>query len=356
MPDNKIKYNALGLVSGTSLDGLDIAYCTFISGRSGWEFRINHANTYPYPDNLKNKLAHAHDLDGFSLMLLHKSYGKYIGQKVNGFIRSQGCKPELISSHGHTVFHQPDKALTFQIGDGNTIAAETGITTVSDFRSLDVALGGEGAPLVPIGDKLLFSEYEFCLNLGGFSNISYETTGGMMAFDPSPVNLAINYLMEFLNKDYDKDGETGRKGDINKKLLNELDQLPYYLQNPPKSLGKEWVDKKFKPILNKYDIVIKDKLRTVYEHIANQVTRTIRGQKPGKLLATGGGANNIFLIERIQANSDHQIIVPDQLIVNFKEALIFAFLGVLRLRNETNCLATVTGAKTNNIGGSIVTR
>jgi len=348
------KYQVLGLMSGTSLDGLDIAGCSFEKKNANWNFVVHKTLTLPYPEYWKNELRNAHQLEGFSLVELDKSFGKYMGKQINEFLTGSSVVYNLIASHGHTIYHQPEKRITFQIGDGNAIAAETGINTIFNFRSLDVALGGQGAPLVPIGDKLLFNSYDFCLNLGGFSNISYDYKNQRIAFDPSPANLPINYLMSRLNKTYDKDGETGRTGKIDKNLLNKLNGLSYYKQRAPKSLGREWIENNFIPILDSCNIAIEDKLRTVYEHLAIQISKPMENFQTGKLLITGGGAHNTFLIERLRVHTKHQVIIPSKEIIDFKEAIIFAFLGVLRYRNEVNCLASVTGARKDSSGGSIV--
>ena len=348
------KYQVIGLMSGTSLDGLDIAGCSFEKKNNHWNFAVHKTQTLPYPEFWKEKLINAHNLDGLSLIEIHKSYGKYMGEKINEFLKGSSIDYDLIASHGHTIYHQPKKGITLQIGDGNTIAAETGISTISDFRSLDVALGGQGAPLVPIGDKLLFNAYDFCLNLGGFSNISYDYNSQRIAFDPSPANLPINYLMKGLNKAYDKNGETGRTGKIDKSFLNKLNGLSFYRQKAPKSLGREWVENEFIPVLNSSIITIEDKLRTVYEHLAIQISKPMENFQKGKLLITGGGTHNTFLIERIRSHTKHQVIIPSKETIDFKEAIIFAFLGVLRFRNEVNCLASVTGARKDSSGGSKV--
>ena len=347
-------FRALGLMSGTSLDGLDIADCSFTSGPEGWNFQINKAETYKYSENWKVKLAGAQNLDAYSFTMLHKEYGEYIGKKVLDFLKGQTTEIDIIASHGHTVFHQPDKKLTWQIGDSNSIYAETGIKTISDFRSLDVALGGQGAPLVPVGDRLLFADYDFCLNLGGFSNITYSTNKKIYAFDASPANLGLNYLMNKMGKEFDENGETGRNGAVNQNLLEKLNLFPYYQLPPPKSLGREWMESEFIPVLEQNTISDIDKLRTIYEHIAVQIAKTIAFKEKGKLLATGGGAHNSFLIERIQSQTQHQVIVPDNKIIDFKEAMIFALLGVLRLQNKINCLCSVTGSSKDNSGGLVI--
>jgi len=347
-------FRALGLMSGTSLDGLDIADCSFTSKPGGWDFQIIRAESFNYSQNWKIKLAKAQNLDAYSFALLHKEYGEYIGKKVFDFLSGRTDGIDLIASHGHTIFHQPDKNLSLQIGDPNCIFAETGITTISDFRSLDVALGGQGAPLVPVGDQLLFSDYDFCLNLGGFSNITYSSKGKTYAFDPSPANLGLNYLMNKLGKEFDYNGDTGRKGSVNADLLEKLNLIPYYQLAPPKSLSREWMEKDFIPVLEQSSISEIEKLRTVYEHIASQIVKTIAFKEKGKLLVTGGGAHNSFLIENIQTMTKHHVIVPEKEIIDFKEALIFALLGVLRLQNENNCLSSVTGSRKDNSGGLII--
>jgi len=348
------EYRAIGMMSGTSLDGLDLAYCHFKKDDSGWSFSIPEARTIAYPAEWVHRLQTCHELEGYALINLHKTYGKFLAEKVLQFVSSHSLEPDLLASHGHTVFHKPGEGVTFQLGDGFVLAAETGLRVVYDFRSEDIALGGQGAPLVPIGDRLLFGKFDICLNLGGFSNLSFEEKGERIAFDPSPANLALNFLMNRLNKEFDKDGETGKKGMINSKLLDELNRLPYYQRTGARSLGREWLDETFFPVLNCYNMSLEDKLRSVYEHIACQITRPVAHLRRGKMLVTGGGAHNKFLIERIRAHTFHEVILPEKKIIDFKEALIFAFLGVLRLRNEVNCLASVTGACRDHSGGVIV--
>ncbi|MDX2443083.1 MAG: anhydro-N-acetylmuramic acid kinase [Bacteroidales bacterium] len=347
-------YKAIGLMSGTSLDGLDIVLCTFKLRASSWKFSIDKANTIAYSMDWKEKLIQAPKLDGLSLIRLHKAYGRYLGAKVNEFLDDDSDTIDLIASHGHTIFHEPVKKVTFQLGDGNSIAAKTKLTTISDFRSLDVALGGQGAPLVPIGDKLLFANFDFCLNLGGFSNISYNSEGFRVAYDSSPANIVLNYLMNTLGKEYDRNGETGRKGKLHTDLFDRLNQLPYYSESPPKSLGREWMEKEFIPVLDQFSFSIEDKLRTVYEHIAFQICQPIQAFQEGTILVTGGGAHNTFLIEKLREKTKHKIILPENQIIDYKEAIIFAFLGVLSFLGEINCLSSVTGASRDNIGGSII--
>jgi len=345
------RYTAIGLMSGTSLDGVDIACCRFEYNAGKWEYDIIDATTVEYSDEWKNRLVNSMKSDAESLTLLNIEYGHYLGKLANDFIKKYGYTPDIISSHGHTVFHQPEKKLTLQIGDGAAIAAVTGITTVCDFRSTDVALGGQGAPLVPIGDKLLFSDYDYCINIGGIANISYEDKGKRIAYDICPANMALNYLSEKRRQKFDADGRMAATGNSDENLLSELNSLKYYNLNPPKSLGKEWVFDSFISIIEKHSVSVEDLLNTVTEHIAEQISTIL--QKPGKALITGGGANNTFLINRIKEKSKTEIVIPDRTLIDFKEALIFAFMGVLRLRNETNIFSSVTGARKDHCGGAV---
>ena len=262
-----------------------------------------------------------------------------------------GVRPDIIASHGSTVFHEPEKKVMFQIGDGAAIAAETGIPTVSDFRRLDIMLGGQGAPLVPIGDNLLFGDYDYCLNIGGFSNISFRQGDKRIAFDISPVNYVINRFTRQIGLEMDRDGVIASRGQVNQALLEGLNALDYYARPWPKSLGREWVEKQVFPLLDSCGLPLEDILRTYYEHCAFQLSRVT---EPGQsLLVTGGGAYNKFLIERMRALSGCDIVIPEPAIIEFKEALIFAFLGVLYMLDEPSCLRSVTGAAKDNIGGML---
>ena len=342
-------------MSGTSLDGLDIACCRFIEDSDSWEFFIEQAVTIEYTENWKNKLENAPNLTAYELISLHREYGVFIGNQVNEFVSKNRLKPMLIASHGHTVFHEPEKKLNFQIGDGASIAAVAGITTVSDFRSLDINLGGQGAPLVPIGDHYLFGAYDFCINLGGFANISHiEHDKSRIAYDICPVNIVLNKLANEAGYTYDKDGEFGRLGKVDNDLLKKLNGIKFYKQKPPKSLGKEWLDSVMMSILESSSISLNNKFRTYYEHIVNQIVECLNVKSNhAKALITGGGALNKFLIELLTNHTHVEIIIPEKKIIDYKEALIFAFLGVLRIKKQINCLKSVTGARIDNCGGQI---
>lgn len=353
------KYDVVGLMSGTSLDGLDIAYVRFFHN-TVWRFEVIQCLSVVYDKELFFRLDQANHLNGLDLKMLDLHYGKWIGEKVKEFIESNNHSPELIVSHGHTVFHQPEIGLTHQIGDGYQIMMASGVKTICDLRSLDLTLGGQGAPLVPIGDKLLFDNYDFCLNLGGFSNISYTTAGVRIAYDICPVNTVLNKLASKFDLEYDKGGEIAISGKCNTDLLQKLNSLEYYFQKPPKSLGIEWVRENIFPIL---DVDSPENvLKTFNHHIAQQITFSIENIVPEvkktyipKMLVTGGGAKNNFLIDllRAQSNGKIEIIIPDNQIVDFKEAIIFAFLGLLRSLQKINTLKSVTGARTDSSGGLI---
>jgi anhydro-N-acetylmuramic acid kinase len=342
-------------MSGTSLDGVDIAFCCFSVENEVWKYKIINAETIPYSSDWKQTLLSLEKTDAVRFQQIHVEYGFYLGQLVNNFTTKYLLHPDFIASHGHTIFHQPEKKFTVQIGSGNAIAAKCNLPVICDFRSLDVALGGQGAPLVPIGDRLLFSEFDFCLNLGGFANVSYEHNNQRIAYDICPVNIVMNAVCNVLNLEFDRGGALAASGTIHQPLLDELNVLPFYQipSNSPKSLGKEWVLKNINPLIEKYKLSESTVLRTFCEHVATQIGNSLQGHAPGKLLITGGGAYNSFLIGLIENYTKHHIHIPDKNTIEFKEALIFAFLGVLRMRNEVNCLKSVTGAKMDNSGGAI---
>ncbi|MBQ0024689.1 MAG: anhydro-N-acetylmuramic acid kinase [Bacteroidales bacterium] len=347
----KLEYNAIGLMSGTSLDGLDICYVNFIYEDGRWSYRMLDADSVEYPESLHEALATAQDMSALEYARLHSDYGLFIGRQVRGFIEKRGIKPDFVASHGQTIFHQPSIRFTGQIGSGAGIAAETGVDTICDFRTTDVALGGQGAPLVPVGDRELFGEYGYCLNLGGFSNISFTKGEKRIAYDISPVNYVLNEYARRAGKEYDEDGKMARSGRICEELLQRLDALDFYHKGGPKSLGREWVEKEVFPLMESFSLSTEDSLATFVEHIARQIAANVEG---GKVLVTGGGALNKYLLERMQANKpDAEYVVPDRLTVNFKEALIFAFLGALYMAGQANCLASVTGASRDNIGGCL---
>jgi len=343
----------LGLMSGTSLDGLDLALCEFEKKGESYAFRIIKAHTIEYTEIWRQRLSSLKDASAEKYFTLHALYGKFIGEKVLEFCADLNVTPAAIASHGHTVFHQPHMGFSTQTGCPATIAAITGITTVADFRSLDVALGGQGAPLVPVGDKLLFGDYQACLNLGGIANISYDENGKRIAYDVCVANMLLNYLSEQSGKSYDAGGESAKAGNVDQSLLNALNDFDFFSQKGAKSIGREWFEKNIKPLVDNVSLHPNDLMATCVEHIAYVIAAELNSAKIKNVLVTGGGAFNDFLIERLKSKTGCEIILPQNDIINFKEALIFAFLGYLRLHGITNTLSSVTGAQSDSAGGAV---
>lgn len=346
-------FHALGLMSGTSLDGLDICHASFVRDNTGkWHYTILKATTLPYSKTWENTLRNAIHLSAEEIFELNVEYGFYLGKKVNEFIETYSIENvDLIASHGHTVFHQPNKKITVQLRDGRAVKMHTAIPVIYDFRSQDVLMGGNGAPLVPIGDELLFSEFDACLNIGGFSNISFKENGQRRAFDICPVNIVLNNSSKKLGKDYDENGNFAKNGTVNDKLLSALNAIKYYHQNPPKSLGAEWVSENISPLFNNEDSA--SILATFSEHAAIQIAKVLNQHQIKKVLFSGGGTYNSFLIERIKTKTTAEIIIPEEELIDFKEALIFAFMGVLKLNKEINVLASATGSTHDHCSGLI---
>jgi anhydro-N-acetylmuramic acid kinase len=340
-------------MSGTSLDGLDLAFCEFHFDGSKYHHRIIEAETIPYTSTWKERLANLENRFAIDYVATDVEYGHFLGLQTRMFLERHRLIPDFIASHGHTIFHQPRNRITSQIGRGACIAAETGLPVVCDFRSLDVALGGQGAPLVPIGDELLFGQFAYCLNIGGFANISFSHEGKRIAFDIAPANIVLNYLVMPVGLDFDRNGEMARSGRVDAALLEQFNAMDFYSYPAPKSLGKEWVLQHIHPLLAQSGLSREDQLATFTEHIAIQTGRSLSGNAEDKILVTGGGAFNCFLMERIRLHTSCTVNIPDELTVNYKEALIFAFLGLLRHRNEINCLSSVTGAVRDSSGGAV---
>jgi anhydro-N-acetylmuramic acid kinase len=355
--ESKTVYHAIGMMSGTSLDGLDIAWCRF-TRREKWEFKIQSANTIPYTAAWKKKLASAHLLSGEDLLILHGEFGEFMGRCCAEFVREKKIRTlDLVASHGHTIFHQPDKRMTFQLGQGNAIHSVTGLPVVYDFRSLDVTLGGQGAPLVPVGDRHLFGEYDICLNLGGIANLSAERNRQRIAFDICFANMGLNYLAFKAGKEFDQDGHLAARGKTNKTLLAELSGMYKSMRRKRPSLSREGFEKVIQPLLEEESISLSDKMHTFCQSIADEIRLSIPAKKYKQgLLTTGGGALNPVLIELLKQSlhGEAEVSVPPREIIEFKEALVFAFLGVLRIRGEINVLQSVTHASRNTSSGTVV--
>ncbi|WP_432412804.1 anhydro-N-acetylmuramic acid kinase [Rasiella sp. SM2506] len=349
----KNTYKVLGIMSGTSLDGIDVAEIDFqISAEGSWTFEIGKAKTVPYPSIWVTILKEAVNFSEGRLRTLNKDYTRYLAEVISKFSSTNYIENlDAICSHGHTILHQPEKGITLQIGNLPEVAELLQQTVVCDFRTQDVALGGQGAPLVPMGDQLLFSEYEYCLNLGGFANCSFEANRERIAYDICPVNIVLNELAQQLGKPYDDRGTIARNGTIDSNLLDVLNTLQFYQMEPPKSLGLEWVKKFVFPVIEKSKISVADAIATFTEHIAMQLAKQFK--EGASVLVTGGGAYNDYLLERVQFHNYIKLKIPEAPLIEYKEALIFGLLGVLRLREEINCLATVTGAERDHSSGII---
>ncbi len=347
-------YQVTGLMSGSSLDGVDLAFCELYNRGTKWEYRIIAAENIPYPADLHSQLLAAHTWTEKELRALDLQMGEFYGQLLSEFHQKHQLKPVLISSHGHTILHEPGKGITLQVGNGQLMADITGTMVIGDFRSQDVMQGGQGAPLAPVGDLLLFSRYESCLNLGGIANISMDDSRGVrMAFDICPVNMVLNWLAGKRGLEMDRDGEIARLGTVDPQLLSTLNSLDFYQTTPPKSLGREWFIQQLIPLLTGSRLSIETLMATSVEHIAIQIDRVIRKYGITSLLVTGGGALNAALIERLRSRTVARVVIPESDLIHFKEALIFALLGVLRFRKEINCIASVTGGRKDLSAGRI---
>lgn len=359
-------YRVIGIMSGSSLDGLDIAFVQFEETGGKWSWHIEAADCKPYPEAWRTRLAGATELSAREYMLLHSEYGHYIGREVRRFMEENelSYRVSLIASHGHTTFHMPPH-MTGQIGCGAAIAAETGLPVVTDLRALDVALGGQGAPIVPMGEKLLFPGERFLVNIGGIANLSVATPGGYVAFDTSPANRLLNLLVAPLGLEYDEDGRIAASGQIDHGVLQQLKSLPYHGETYPKSLPNQFGTDLVMPILSKSGSGRADALRTAVEYIAWAVSSGVTAviaqtglpvPDGSRLLVTGGGALNSFLVSRIDALLQPMglsAVAADPVTAMYKEALIMGLLGVLRWREESTTLSTVTGATRDSIGGAL---
>lgn len=358
-------YRVIGLMSGSSLDGLDIAYCEFRYKSKRWEYTILETSVAPFADEWVQDIKGLPVSNAKNFCQAHAAFGAYFGTQVKLFVEERKLhgKVDFVASHGHTIFHFPDKHFTTQIADGAAIAAHAGLPVVCDFRTTDIANGGQGTPIVPIGDKLLFADYRFCLNIGGIANISCKVNERrIVAFDICTANQILNLYAGKLGKEYDEDGALAKTGVVSQELLDKLNGLAYYTEAYPKSLDNSYSREVLLPIIETFSITYESKLCTFIEHIAVQVANHINAiatmegisfSADEKLLATGGGAFNKFLIERIQAHVKLNVVVPDTETVKFKEALVIALMGVLRMRGEVNVLKSVTGASKDSIGGAV---
>jgi anhydro-N-acetylmuramic acid kinase len=358
-------YRAIGLMSGSSLDGLDIAMVTFTEIGGKWSFELDACTCIEYDKILQQQLMHATTLAAIDYHILDIEYATYLGNQINIFIEQNNLhhQVQIIASHGHTTFHLPEKKLTAQLGNGATIAAITQLPVISDIRMLDVAFGGQGAPLVPIGDKLLFAGYDYYLNIGGIANITFINQNTTIAFDICAANKVLNMLAQQLGKDYDAGGNLAKAGQVNIDLLAVLNALDYYQLSYPKSLSNSYGENIVFTQISKFGCSVQDSLCTYIEHMCLQICTAVNYQNtlnnsntPLKMLLTGGGACNTYLVQQLTqklAAMQVALIIPTAQIVNYKEAIIMAFLGVLRWREEATVIKSVTGALKSSIGGAL---
>lgn len=342
-------------MSGTSLDGVDLCAVTFVYNSGKWNYTVGPAETIPYDEDRRRQLLTLHLATAAELAQMHTELGRHFATLINVFCKEHELKPDLIGSHGHTIFHQPSSGFTLQIGDAAQIAALTNTDTIADFRTKDIAHGGQGAPLVPIGDKLLFADYTFCLNLGGIANLSYDHNDQRIAFDICPVNMIFNALASRLGQEFDRNGSMAEQGKLIFDLLDDLNALEFYKSTSARSLGREWFENSFLPVIEKYSYSsVHDLLATVVEHAAVQIASVINAaNKKGSVLVTGGGAFNEFFIRRLAAYCNNSLEVPDETLVSFKEAIVFAFLAALNYSGQVNVVGSATGSGVDHTGGAL---
>lgn len=345
------EFKVLGMMSGTSLDGMDLAL-VHLAPQPPYSFAVSAATTIAYPQAWQERLRYRSQLSAPQLLSLNADYSHFLAKQIKNYLSQLSHTPNLIAMHGHTYYHRPQEGYTFQLGNGAVVARRTGIATVSDFRSQDVALGGQGAPLVPVGDVHLFSQYDACLNLGGFSNISLLREQPVQAFDISPLNMALNYLAQRAGKSYDHNGQIARRGQVQQSLYQQMNALPYYRLSPPKSLGAEWFEEHFKPLLQQ-DYSLADLMATVVQHVAHQIVVVVQEHKLQKVLLTGGGAYHRHLRKVLEKLQPHVWCFPEPEVIDYKEAIIFAFMGMLRFQQKINVLSSVTGAMVDHSAGIV---
>ncbi len=351
--------NVLGIMSGSSMDGIDLALCKVEKAGNQFTTEILKAITIPMNETWRVRLSQVKYQTPEVYAKTDIFFGRYLGELADAFRKETGLHVDLVASHGHTVFHNPQKWMTSQIGDGATLYGTCGIPAVTNFRRADVAAGGQGAPLVTLGDEMLFNEYDVCLNLGGFCNISMKTSKGRVAFDVSPCNIVLNRLAREKKLKYDENGAIAESGSIIYPLLEQLNQIPFYQKSAPKSLGREWINKEFWHIVRDFDDhSVEDRMKTLVMHIAVQIANAVeiyaeKSLSEMKILVTGGGAFNQTLMDYISSETDAQIVIPDEQIVNFKEAMVFALLGAMRVHGVPNVMHESTGAKVPVVAGSL---
>lgn len=363
------QYSVIGTMSGSSLDGLDIAWAYYNLTDEDTSLSVHctlkAAVTIPFNDEWIARLRALPSGSAYELAWAHTHFGRYCGTLIRQQMDEWQVLPDFIASHGHTIFHYPQAQFTTQIGCGAAIATATGVPTVCDFRTHDISIGGQGTPLAPIADKYLFGGYDFYLNIGGIANISCNVGGKFIAFDTSAANQLLNALARQVGLEYDKDACISYGGQCNEDLLARLRAYPYQHTVYPKSLDNNQIKNDLLPIvLENAKLSVPDTMRTVVEWIAYEVAKSIEQiqtiekleVKQRTLFISGGGGYHPLLVERIKAYcaaQNIQVHIPEQQVIAYKEALLMGLVGVLRIENKPNCLASVTGAAYNSVGGAI---
>lgn len=343
----------IGLMCGTSHDGLDIADVAFEKNENQWSFEVHATASIPLPESLKRRIDTPFSLSALEFVTLDRDFATFCATQVSAFIQNTGSGASFISSHGVTMFHVPAQCIACQLGSGAIISALTGLSVISDFRLQDVMKGGQGAPLVPGADRLLFADKQFTLNLGGFANVTDLRHTAPLGFDICACNLLLNRLVKRLGLAFDPQGENARRGKLVPDLLDALNALEYFRLSPPKSLGYEWFEQAVQPVLRDFEhLNTQDLLCTATEHIATQIARYL-DDASAACLVTGGGAHNDFLLDRLKVHALSGIVKPSDELVDFREAIAFAFLGALRLSGIPNALASVTGARQDTCAGAL---
>jgi len=347
----------LGLMSGSSLDGIDMALCSFSGLGESLQWKLIHSVHVPFEPKWKKLLQDLPGSSAYDLSLADYDFGNLLGASSKKYFSD--FKPDYIASHGHTIFHYPALKMTCQIGNGAVIASASGINTICDFRSMDIGYGGQGAPIVSLFDLDFFGGLDVLVNLGGIANLTVPDKNQTIAYDIGPCNQLLNYLAGSIGLEYDQDGLLAAQGEIDQNLLKTLSGHSYFDRTFPKTLDNGYIFNEFVPILDKSKASVQDKLRTVVELIAKMLSREItmhlaNHKTKAGVMFTGGGAKNTFLMETFRKKAvGFEMIETDDEMIDFKEAIMMAYLGYLRVKGKINVLSKVTGASKDSIGGSI---
>lgn len=386
--DGQLNY-IVGLMSGTSLDGVDAALIKILDGKDGLQIELVKYLSVPYSRELKEQLgelcipemARINKISGMNMYL-----AEIFSEVTLKVVQQAGLTPSdilLVSSHGQTIFHQPvpinmegrDIISTLQIGDISVLAERTGITTVGDFRTRDMAVGGSGAPLVPYADYMLFANENYgrvIVNIGGIANITVLSKGGtaadVIAYDTGPGNMIIDAFVSWATAGrefFDRNGKIARQGTVNERWLNKLLEHTYFEQNYPKSTGREMFGVHFARELwqeaESLFMSLEDRIATVTALTAKTIAKEILNHGKSahikEVLISGGGRFNQTLFNRIQEYLSKEISVVGieeyGMNADAKEAVIFALLGYQCFKKRTNNLPTATGATKEVVMGKI---